>query len=141
MAGGDRKFDLQRLSQCGGMYNCLIRSVPEIYQHVAGTLSSQPPPTPLQCIVCRRWMWSTLEDWPLLGVRSIQAIAMSVMLGVVYWQLTPNQAALRDHFGVLYMVSIMYPYLIIMDVIETCKCACDAQVEHGKNKPGVFQKY
>ena len=65
-------------------------------------------------------MRSTLEDWPLLGVRSIQAFAMSIMLGVVYWQLQRNQGALRDHFGVLYMVSVMYPYLIIVDIIETC---------------------
>ena len=65
-------------------------------------------------------MRSTLEDWPLLGVRSIQAFAMSIMLGVVYWQLQRTQGALRDHFGVLYMISVMYPYLIIVDIIETC---------------------
>lgn len=66
-------------------------------------------------------MRSILEDWPLLGVRSIQALAMSIMLGVVYWQLQPNQSSLRDHFGVLYMISVMYPYLIVVDIIETCR--------------------
>nr|KAG5692502.1 hypothetical protein BaRGS_018707 [Batillaria attramentaria] len=48
------------------------------------------------------------------------ALAMSMMLGVVYWQLEPTQGSLRDHFGVLYMISVMYPYLIIVDIIETC---------------------
>ncbi|XP_070188788.1 ATP-binding cassette sub-family G member 8-like [Littorina saxatilis] len=71
-------------------------------------------------VLFRRWMRSILEDWPLLGVRSIQALAMSIMLGVVYWQLQPNQSSLRDHFGVLYMISVMYPYLIVVDIIETC---------------------
>ncbi|KAL8617303.1 hypothetical protein ACOMHN_061017 [Nucella lapillus] len=74
----------------------------------------------LSLLAARRWMRSTLEDLSLLAVRSVQAIAMSVMLGVVYWKLSHNQAELRDHFGILYMVSIMYPYLIIMDIIETC---------------------
>ena len=37
-----RKFDLQLLSQRGSTWNCLSRSVSEIHQHVAGTLSSQP---------------------------------------------------------------------------------------------------
>ena len=36
-----RKLDLQLLSQCGRMLTCLSRSVPEIHQHVAGTLSNQ----------------------------------------------------------------------------------------------------
>ncbi|XP_076463935.1 ATP-binding cassette sub-family G member 8-like [Babylonia areolata] len=71
-------------------------------------------------ILFRRWMRSTLEDWSLMGVRSIQAVAMSIMLGVVYWNLHHTEDELRDHFGILYMVSIMYPYLIIMDIIETC---------------------
>ena len=33
--------DLQLLSRCGSTYTCHSRSVPEIHQHVAGTLSSQ----------------------------------------------------------------------------------------------------
>ena len=41
VTGRDRKFDLQLLSQCGSMHNCLNRSVSEIHQRVAGTLSSQ----------------------------------------------------------------------------------------------------
>ena len=35
-------FNLQLLSQCGSTCNCLSRFVPEIHQHVAGTLSKQP---------------------------------------------------------------------------------------------------
>ena len=41
------KVDMQLLSQCGSTYNCLSRTVPEIYLHVAGTLSSQLTTTPL----------------------------------------------------------------------------------------------
>ena len=40
--GWDGKFDLQVLSQCGSTYNCLSRSVSEIHQYIAGTLSNQP---------------------------------------------------------------------------------------------------
>ena len=29
--GCDRMFDLQSLSQCGSMYNCLGRSIPEVH--------------------------------------------------------------------------------------------------------------
>ena len=42
VTGWGRKLDLQLLSQCGGTWNCLSRSVPEIHSHVAGTLSNQP---------------------------------------------------------------------------------------------------
>ena len=41
MAGGDRKFNLQLLSQCGCTYSCLSSLVPEIHYHVAGMLSKQ----------------------------------------------------------------------------------------------------
>lgn len=69
---------------------------------------------------CRRWMLSEIEDYPLLAIRCAQALAMSVMLGVVYWQMHPDQKTIRDHFGLLYMISVMYPYLIIIDIIESC---------------------
>ena len=41
VTGWDGKFDLQLLSQCGSMQNCLSRSIPEIHWHVDGTLSNQ----------------------------------------------------------------------------------------------------
>ena len=41
MTGWGSKFDLQLLSQCGSTYYCLRRSIPEIHQIVAGTLSNQ----------------------------------------------------------------------------------------------------
>ena len=34
-----RKYDLQLLSECGSTCNCLSRSAPDIYYHVAGTLN------------------------------------------------------------------------------------------------------
>ena len=42
LTGWDVNFDLQLLSRCGSMYNCLSRSVPEIHWHVAGMLSNLP---------------------------------------------------------------------------------------------------
>ncbi|PVD26126.1 hypothetical protein C0Q70_13794 [Pomacea canaliculata] len=71
-------------------------------------------------VLFRRWMLSEIEDYPLLAIRCAQALAMSVMLGVVYWQMHPDQKTIRDHFGLLYMISVMYPYLIIIDIIESC---------------------
>ena len=41
VTGGDGKFGLQRLPQCGSTSTCLSRSGPEIHSHVAGTLSNQ----------------------------------------------------------------------------------------------------
>ena len=40
-ANEPNKFDLQLLSQCGNMYNCLGRSVAEIHKRVTGTSSNQ----------------------------------------------------------------------------------------------------
>ena len=40
MSGGDSKLGLQLMSQCGSMYNCLLRSVPDIY-FVTWTSSNQ----------------------------------------------------------------------------------------------------
>ena len=41
VTGLHSKFDLQSLFQCGTTHNCLLRSVPDIYYHVPGKLSSQ----------------------------------------------------------------------------------------------------
>ena len=45
------KFNLQLLSQCGSTYTWLGRSVPEVHQSVAGTLSNQHTTTTILPVV------------------------------------------------------------------------------------------
>ena len=61
MTGRDRMFDLPLPSQCGSMYNCLSRSVPENDQHVAGMLSYEQTTSPLSLLHVSK----TLADWAL----------------------------------------------------------------------------
>ena len=53
-AGWDRKFD-PRLSQSGSTRSCLSRSIPEVHQHVAGTLHNQPSSQPANRPICLLW--------------------------------------------------------------------------------------
>ena len=57
LTGWDRKFDLQLLSQCGSMYNCLSRSISEIHWHVAGALSKQATNKAQLCVCLHACMW------------------------------------------------------------------------------------
>ena len=54
----NNRFDQLHLSQWG-TYSCLSRSVPEIHQHVAGTLSNQPATTVglVQCLTAWVGWW------------------------------------------------------------------------------------
>ena len=53
-----RTESLQLLSKCGSMYNCLSRSIPEVHQHVAGTLNIEGS-RPEWCISTIYHAWDT----------------------------------------------------------------------------------
>ena len=61
---GLKQSDLQLLSQCGSTYSCLSRPVPEIHQHVAGTLSKQPTNNSCQCFM----LCNTVNQFPFCTV-------------------------------------------------------------------------
>ena len=65
-------------------------------------------------------MKNNLEDYSFLGVQAIEAIAMSLVLGLVFVNLGIGQTSIRDRFGLLYSIGALYPYMIILDVIGAC---------------------
>ena len=46
---------------------------------------------------------------------------MSVVVGLVYYDLDLDQKTVRDWFGLMYIIGAMYPYLVILDLIAQCK--------------------
>ena len=70
---------------------------------------------------CRRALTNNLEDYSFLGVQAIEALAMSIMIGLVFWNLGVDQISIRDRFGLLYIIGALYPYMVILDVVGQCK--------------------
>ncbi|XP_067681293.1 ATP-binding cassette sub-family G member 8-like [Haliotis asinina] len=71
-------------------------------------------------VLFNRSMRNIVEDYALLLIQFLQALSMSLILGFVFFELKRDQLSLRDHFGLLYMISVMYPYMIVLDVIGQC---------------------
>ena len=69
----------------------------------------------------RRALSNNLEDYGFLGVQAIEAICMSLMIGIVFFDLEFDQISVRDRFGLLYIVGALYPYMVILDVIGQCE--------------------
>lgn len=57
----------------------------------------------------------------LVLAQFIQALSMSVVVGMIYFRLEKDQQTVRDWFGLMYIIGAMYPYLVILDLIAVCK--------------------
>lgn len=58
-----------------------------------------------------------IEDYMLVLAQFIQALSMSVVVGMIYFRLEKDQQTVRDWFGLMYIIGAMYPYLVILDLI------------------------
>ena len=72
-------------------------------------------------IFYRRSTRNIVEDYGFLFSQLIQASAMSVVVGLVYFNLGFDQSAMRDRFGMMYILGALYPYMIVLDLIGICK--------------------
>ncbi|XP_048733666.1 ATP-binding cassette sub-family G member 8-like [Ostrea edulis] len=66
-----------------------------------------------------------IEDYLLVLAQFIQALSMSLVVGMIYLNLNKEQKTVRDWFGLMYIIGAMYPYLVILDLIA---------VYHGERK-------
>ncbi|KAH9495048.1 ATP-binding cassette sub- G member 8 [Bulinus truncatus] len=71
-------------------------------------------------ILFRRFIRVTLDDYVALITHVVQALLMSLLLGLAYVSLKLDQVSIRDWFGVMFMMSVMYPYMVILGLIGTC---------------------
>lgn len=69
----------------------------------------------------RRCTRNQIEDYMLVLAQFIQALSMSVVVGMIYFRLEKDQQTIRDWFGLMYIIGAMYPYLVILDLIAVCK--------------------
>ncbi|XP_052270899.1 ATP-binding cassette sub-family G member 8-like isoform X1 [Dreissena polymorpha] len=68
-------------------------------------------------ILYRRCTRSIVEDYGYLVTQLIQAAAMSVVVGLVYFNLKTDQSSMRDRFGMMYILGALYPYMVVLDLI------------------------
>lgn len=66
----------------------------------------------------------------LVLAQFIQALSMSVVVGMIYFRLEKDQQTVRDWFGLMYIIGAMYPYLVILDLIAVCKFLVPQINEH-----------
>ena len=69
----------------------------------------------------RRSTRNIVEDYGFLLSQFLQASAMSVVIGLVYFNLGLDQSSMRDRFGMMYILGALYPYMIVLDLIGICK--------------------
>jgi hypothetical protein len=72
-------------------------------------------------LVFRRSTRNIVEDYGYLATQFIQAVAMSVVVGFVYFNLGLDQSSVRDRFGMMYIIGALYPYMVVLDLIGLCK--------------------
>jgi len=68
----------------------------------------------------RRFIRVTIDDWQSLLTHMLEALFMSFLLGTAFYQLEFDQKSVRDWFGVSFMISVMYPYMVILGLIGKC---------------------
>ncbi|XP_064623531.1 ATP-binding cassette sub-family G member 8-like [Lineus longissimus] len=68
-------------------------------------------------ILCRRAFRNHIEDYGFLAVQAVIALAMSFLIGLIYFQLTNNQFDLRDRFALMFLIGALYPYNVVLDVV------------------------
>ncbi|ESO86757.1 hypothetical protein LOTGIDRAFT_128489 [Lottia gigantea] len=71
-------------------------------------------------VLARRHFKNTvINQWALI-VQTFEAVFMSLVLGVVFWELTLDQRGIRDRYGFMFMITMMYPFTNTLDVIGQC---------------------
>ncbi|XP_060071936.1 ATP-binding cassette sub-family G member 8-like [Ylistrum balloti] len=80
-------------------------------------LEHSPGPFRQFSVLYRRCTRNLVEDYLFLMAQFIQALSMSVVVGLVYFKLGLDQNTVRDWFGLMYIIGAMYPYLVILDLI------------------------
>lgn len=80
-------------------------------------LENLPGPLKQFWILYRRSTRNIVEDYGFLLSQFIQASAMSVVIGLVYFNLGLDQSSMRDRFGMMYILGALYPYMIVLDLI------------------------
>ncbi|XP_060558207.1 ATP-binding cassette sub-family G member 8-like isoform X2 [Ruditapes philippinarum] len=80
-------------------------------------LEHQPGPLRQFWILYRRSTRNIVEDYGYLATQFIQAVAMSVVVGFVYFNLGLDQSSVRDRFGMMYIIGALYPYMVVLDLI------------------------
>jgi len=53
---------------------------------------------------------------------------MSVVVGLVYFNLATDQSSMRDRFGMMYILGALYPYMVVLDLIGVCTYTCTQNV-------------
>ncbi|KAL5008568.1 hypothetical protein ScPMuIL_014149 [Solemya velum] len=97
----------------------VTQSVSTSYGDVAFFYTTVPMPGVFRQfqVLCRRSIKNIIEDYISMATQCIEAAIMSVIIGLVYYQLGNGQADMRDRFGLLYIIIALYPFLIVLDLI------------------------
>ncbi|BFZ11827.1 hypothetical protein BsWGS_14867 [Bradybaena similaris] len=71
-------------------------------------------------IVFMRFLRVKADNYVVVFNHMIQATLMSLLLGLVYLGLKYDEQSIRDWFSIMFMASVMYPFMVILGLIGTC---------------------
>ncbi|GFO03833.1 ATP-binding cassette sub-family g member 8-like [Plakobranchus ocellatus] len=71
-------------------------------------------------VILVRFLRVSSDDYPSILSKVIHALLMSVLLGTIYVDLKLDEQSVRDWFGIMFMSTVMYPYMVILGLTKQC---------------------
>ncbi|KAK6997984.1 ATP-binding cassette sub-family G member 8 [Biomphalaria glabrata] len=74
-----------------------------------------------QChVLLRRFLKIMLDEYKDMFIYAVEALLLSLHLGVVFYGLKRDQGSIRDWFGLMFMTSALYANKILLGLVEQC---------------------
>ncbi|KAI8788087.1 ATP-binding cassette sub-family G member 8 [Biomphalaria glabrata] len=92
-------------------------------QRVLPSLEKQSahPGIVTQChVLLRRFLKIMLDEYKDMFIYAVEALLLSLHLGVVFYGLKRDQGSIRDWFGLMFMTSALYANKILLGLVEQC---------------------
>ncbi|XP_055879446.1 ATP-binding cassette sub-family G member 8-like [Biomphalaria glabrata] len=74
----------------------------------------------LYAIAFRRFLKIMLDEYKDMFIYAVEALLLSLHLGVVFYGLKRDQGSIRDWFGLMFMTSALYANKILLGLVEQC---------------------
>lgn len=71
-------------------------------------------------VILIRFLRVQSDDYHGILSKIVHAILMSLLLGTIYVDLKLDEESVRDWFGIMFMTTVMYPYMVILGLAKQC---------------------
>jgi len=62
-----------------------------------------------------------LKGYRELLQEGFESFAMGIVIGAIYYHIGNNQLSITDRYGLFFILSSLFPFMVILNVIAKCK--------------------